>query len=171
MKQSPKIALLCHCILNPYAKVCGISNNPSSNITQQIQKLIQENVGIIQLPCPEISALGYRRFGVVKDQLDSPTYRANCKKILEDLIVQLQDYHQNGAEFVKLIGIDGSPSCGIFRTCRGDWGGELYNNPKNQAKLETLQWVEEQGIFIEELLSKLGELGINIPLESIEEIH
>jgi len=46
------------------------------------------------------------------------------------------------------VGIDKSPSCGIYETCSSkEWGG--YSSNGNMAeKLEKLEMVSEKGIFM-----------------------
>ena len=50
--RSKKIIFLCHCCLNQNAKVRGIASYPGA-ITPLISMLLEEGIGMIQMPCPE----------------------------------------------------------------------------------------------------------------------
>ena len=55
---------------------------------------------------------------------------------------QLQEYIKNGYKIVGLLGIDGSPSCGISKTCTGKWGGEFSEIPDTKGTLESVEMIQ-----------------------------
>lgn len=168
MNRNRKIILLCHCILNCNSKVegCSLYGGAMSDITKA---LIDSGFGIIQLPCPELTLYGIKRWGHVKDQFDTPYYRKHCRNMFVPYLEQLQDYMSSGYEIIGLIGINGSPSCGINKTCMGSWGGEFSESPDLESTLGSVKLVASQGVFIEELSSILQANNINLPFIGIDE--
>jgi len=169
MKRKKNIVLLCHCLLNCNSKIEGISDYEGAQ-KDILKYLIDEGYGIIQLPCPEITIYGTKRWGHVKEQFDTPFYRKHCKKIFLPILEQLQDYEKNGYNIKALIGVDGSPSCGINKTCSSAfWGGEIGTEYGLDDKLKDLKLIEASGVFIEEILIMLNENNINTKFIAVDE--
>lgn len=166
LNRGKKIVLLSHCILNANSKVEGLSKYPSA-VLDLISFLSENGIGMIQLPCPEMSMYGMKRWGHVKEQFDTPIFREHSRVILNDIAMQVRDYVSNGYTLVGVIGIDGSPSCGINKTCSSkSWGGE--SKSFDEAKFKDVSTINEKGVFIEELLlSLLPE--VQLPLFSVDE--
>lgn len=166
LNRGKKIILLSHCILNSNSKVEGLSKYPSS-ILDLISFLSENDIGMIQLPCPEMSLYGIKRWGHVKEQFDTPIFRENSRLILKDILMQVKNYISNGYTVLGIVGIDGSPSCGVNKTCSSkSWGGE--SKSFDEKKFKDVSTIHERGVFIEELtLSLLPE--IDLPLFSIDE--
>ena len=122
------MVLLAHCILNPNAKIAGAAQTRGA-IPGVLEGLLQDGVGIVQLPCPEQTFGGCRRWGMTREQYDVPCYRKHCRSLLEDVVDQMEDYLRNGYEVLGIVGVDGSPSCGVDRTCAGYKGGEIASMP------------------------------------------
>ncbi|HWR60347.1 MAG TPA: hypothetical protein VN580_01970 [Clostridia bacterium] len=168
MKRNKKIILLCHCILNCNSKVegCSLYGGAMPEITMA---LVDSGVGMLQLPCPELTLYGVKRWGHVKEQFDTPYYRRHCRSIFTPYLDQLQDYIRSGYEISGLLGINGSPSCGIDKTCTGSWGGEFSEIPDIRNTLESVRMVNSRGVFIEELSSMLLGNNIDLPFIGIDE--
>lgn len=128
---------------------------------ENLMRLIEENIGIIQLPCPEISLYGLKRWGHVKDQFETPHFRKQSKLLIENILDNLIECKSNGYEILGVIGIKGNPSCGITTTCRGDWNGSLGSRDVEE-KLKSLKDVNEAGVFMEVLKKSLMELDIEV---------
>lgn len=169
MLRDKKIVLLSHCLLNVNAKVYGLADYRGA-LRELIGFLLEEGYGIIQLPCPEMSIFGVRRWGQVKEQLDTPYYLNYCKQIFLPFLKQIIDYYNNGYCLAALIGVNGSPSCGVSKTCSSaDWGGEIGNWQTITEIIEQISMIEAPGIFIEQIKQLLGANNIEIPLLAIEE--
>lgn len=167
MKREKKFILLAHCILNCNSKVEGLSSY-SSGICTLVSKLLLQGYGIIQLPCIEMEMLGIKRWGVVKEQLDYPAFREKCRELLQPILHQSIDYIHNGYTFAGVIGINGSPTCGVEFTCTGDhWGGEL--SERDHLEQLSSQELKEKGIMIEELEKMLVAEGIDIDIWGLDE--
>ena len=168
LQRKRKIIMLCHCILNSNSKVEGLSQY--EGIFKEVIDIIHEGgIGIIQLPCPEMIVYGIKRWGHVKEQFDTLFYRENCREMLKPIIAQMKSYMDTGYEVVGIIGIDGSPSCGVNFTCSGDWEGDSSSKDDIDHKIKDLKEIEEPGVFIEELKIYLKEYDLRIPFIGINE--
>ncbi|WP_456471719.1 CD3072 family TudS-related putative desulfidase [Methanocaldococcus sp.] len=138
--KSKKIAIVSHCILNQNSVVKGLER--SFNLFKKVViTLLNNDYGIIQLPCPEMLYLGIDREGRTKEEYDTKEYRELCRNILKPIIEYLKEYKKENFKFI-LIGIEGSPTCGIFKTVTRDG------------------LTEGSGILMEELLEMLKDENI-----------
>ena len=154
---------MCHCILNVNSKIMGLALYAGA-FERVVKKYLAAGIGMIQLPCPELTYLGLKRWGMTRDQYDTPYYRRHCTTILTPYVDQIVDYTRNGYQVEAVIGVDGSPSCGVHRTCIGYRGGMIGGEPSPQ--FEELQ---EPGVFIRTLAEMLNAQGLSIPMEAIRE--
>jgi len=161
---------LAHCILNGNAKVQGLCNYPSS-ITDVINILLENEIGIIQLPCPEMMTYGVKRWGHVREQFDTAYFRNECQQIMMPIINQLKDYTKNGYQIVGVIGVDGSPSCGVNKSCSGAWGGEIFGDEDILDRIKRMEFVSKRGIFMEEIKELLDKNNISIPFAAVDEVN
>ena len=171
MKQ---ILIVSHCILNTTSKVEQDENELQEEyrIKEQIMRLvIEQGIQIMQLPCPEFLLYGSRRWGHVKDQFMHPHFIAECRKMLEPILMQMEEYLSYPEDFhmLGIVSVEGSPSCGYRLTCRGDWGGEFGDERAVAKKRETLSMEQEPGVLMQILESELAKRGMNLPIITMEE--
>lgn len=130
--------------------------------------LLDQGIGIYQMPCPESTCLGNMRWGYVKDQYDNPMFRKHCERLTEVVMDQIQDYQRCGYHVLGFVMVDGSPVCGLHYTPRpiGDtlWGGMVWYSPESHHVLES-------GVFSEILQQMLKERGIEIPFIAYPELE
>ena len=142
-----KIIFVSHCILNTASKVVLYNQtdmDAEENLRKKfMHKAIDQEVQIIQLPCPE--------------------FRDHCRKILAPCIQQLKEYlaNEDWFEVLGIVGVDGSPSCGVDYTCCADWYGsfecrEGLDKTFNECTLE-----KKSGIFMQVLKEMLKENGLS----------
>ena len=114
-----KIIFVSHCILNTASKVVLYNQtdmDAEENLRKKfMHKAIDQEVQIIQLPCPEFTLYGPKRWGHVSNQFDNTFFRDHCRKILAPCIQQLKEYlaNEDWFEVLGIVGVDGSPSCGV----------------------------------------------------------
>lgn len=164
-----KIIFVSHCVLNIASKVVMYdqeSMDAEENLRQSfLTKAIKQNIQFIQLPCPEFKLYGSNRWGHVSDQFDNPFFRSHCRTMLEPFILELQEYLSNDRyQVLGIIGIDGSPSCGVDLTCRADWYGSFEGREALDDTLKDVHMVNESGVFIDVLKQLLSENDIDIPV-------
>lgn len=168
MERSRKIVLISHCLLNVNAKVEGLATVPSASI-DLITGLMKMGVGIVQLPCVEQDMCGIRRWGQVEEQLNHPNFRKRCHELLTPIINQIKDFLDNGYKICGIIGIDGSPSCGVNITCSGDWYGEIGEAYNVLEKAKTVREKKSPGVMIQVLKEMLVEEKINVEFFAVNE--
>jgi predicted secreted protein len=150
---SPRFAYLAHCLLNANAKV-GEGALCAGIFSPLVAQLRTRGWTIRQMPCPELAFAGLRRFWAVREQYDTPAYRAHCDRLARAIAGQLEADLGHGGEAL-IIGIDGSPSMGVHLTASGDWGGR----PAVAAE-EDYPVVPGAGLFTERLLAELDARGL-----------
>ena len=157
-----KIIFVSHCILNTASKV--VLYNQREIDAEEALRLkfvstaLNNGIQIIQLPCPEFTLYGSRRWGHVSNQFDNPFFRQHSRRILEPFIQQLKEYLSNDSfEVLGIVGIDGSPSCGVDYTCKADWYGSFEGRQGLQETLDSARLVNRKGIFMDVLSEMLKE--------------
>jgi predicted secreted protein len=163
-KRSKKVIFVAHCILNQNTKLDMCAHYPGP-IKETIQYLMDQGYGIIQLPCPELMYLGLAR---QTDEAAHPTVeqedtriarrmredkaRALFQQIADDILFQIEEYRQNGFEVAGLVGINGSPTCGVDTTWAEDEERKGY------------------GVFVGLLHDMLESKGIQLKMTGIRAI-
>jgi predicted secreted protein len=160
-KRSKRIVLVAHCVLNQNAKIDGCAHYPGV-MREVAEALIESGCGIVQLPCPELLHLGLDR---QVDRQSARTVESEdtrvgalmqegsgtlcCRRVAEEIAYQVEQYQQNAFAVVGLLGINGSPTCGV-ETAWAD-GRE----------------VESPGALIREVQAALKRRGWNVPMRGI----
>ena len=150
------VCYLAHCLLNANAKVedgarcAGVS-------TPVLALLRNHGCTIRQMPCPELAFGGTHRFWAVREQYDTPVYRAHCRRLAEPVAAQIRADLADGARVI-ILGIDGSPSMGVELTASSDdWGGRP-DKPNDEDYPVTLG----AGLFTETLLDQLSGVVLDV---------
>lgn len=168
MNRSKKIAIISHCIINQNSVVKG-EYKDMNIFFPFIKKLFEENIGILQLPCPETEYYGLRRWGHVKEQFDNCGYRKYLEKIINSFVDIIKEYINNEYEIVGVYGIAGSPSCGVNLTCSANWEGEISLYKDKEDIVSRVKMINESGIFMEIFKSVLDKNKINIPFYDVDD--
>lgn len=140
MHREKNIIILSYCVLNqnsvvhPLARAKGAYN-------QIIQKILENNWGIHQLPCPESIYLGQNRMPMKKKEYENDGYLELCKKLAKEEVFKLKKYSDEGYKLIGLIGINHSPTCSVNG---------------------------EKGLFIEILIEEFKKSDIKIEMKDIE---
>ena len=163
MERGRRVAVLAHCLLNVNTKVHGIALYPG--VHPVAREILSDDTGVIQLPCPEVTFLGMARWGMTREQYDVPAYRRHCRGLLEPVVDTLAALDGDECEILGIWGVDGSPSCGVTRTCEGYTGGDM------DAVTSPPEWgyVPGDGVFVAELRALLEERGLSIAFHAVPE--
>ena len=150
------VCYLAHCLLNANAKVDEGAR--CQGVSTPILALLRDHgCTIRQMPCPELAFGGTRRFWAVREQYDTPAYRAHCRRLAEPVAAQIRADLASGARVI-VIGIDGSPSMGVELTAASDeWGGRP-DKPLDEDYPVALG----AGLFIETLLDLLSGVVLDV---------
>lgn len=132
--RSRRVVFLSHCLLNENTRYPGGATRRGA-VCEVARACLDHGVGIVQLPCPEERAWG----GVLKRRLllffgARGTLRAWLgaallplamaytrrvyRRLARQVAAQVDDYRRSGFTVVGIVGVDGSPSCGVERTVR-----------------------------------------------------
>jgi predicted secreted protein len=148
--RSRRVILLPHCALNQNARSAGAAERPAA-VAELVTGLLNRNIGIIQMPCPEICALGLVRGEVrLEKEMRTPSARAISRSLAKNLAEQIRMYLDSGIQIVGIFGKNGSPSCGVEET----WANGVC---------------EGKGAFIEELAAEISEQGFKIEIAGIRD--
>jgi len=155
-KAGRRVALISHCLGNQNAKVDEFAMFPGA-VSPVVSLLRELSYTIQQMPCPELTLLGPKRWWQVREQYDSPGFRRHCQYLAGTVADVLDAYVEQGTDDVVVLGIDGSPSSGVSATSTsgGSWGGR----PEQIG----FAFVPGKGVWIEELERVLGERGLPVP--------
>lgn len=172
--EKQKILFVAHCILNISSKVVmwDYDDMAAEEALRQrfLQKAIPAGVQLIQLPCPEFTLYGPRRWGHVSDQFDNIFFRNHCRKLLEPILDQCEEYLATPERYEVLgfAGIDGSPSCGVDYTGSSrEYYGSLGGHPDPLSVYATGELVRRNGVLISVLRDMLAERGIDLPIKGL----
>jgi predicted secreted protein len=141
------------CILNQNARDESAASFPAMN--KQIVGLCDEyGIGIMQMPCPEISYLGFERRREkgqsIHDALDTPDGRSCCCKLSIDIADRIATYRNQGYEIVAILGGNPqSPGCAVH--------------------LEDGNLLPASGVFMQELQKELRSRSVEIPFRGIRD--
>ncbi len=169
-----RILVLSHCILNTASKVQAKSSHLVDELQTRkklLERALADGVQLLQLPCPEFTLYGHRRWGHVKDQFLHPHFIRCCRSMLAPILDQLVEYSSYPDEFelLGIVSVEGSPSCGYKKTCRSElYGGELSCRPIDETMLSVTSSTEP-GIFMQVLMEVLEESGLKIPILTMDE--
>ena len=157
MKTNGRVALIAHCLLNQNSKPYLRARFPGA-VWDILDVLRRHDFALFQLPCPEVSFTGLNRFSAVIDQYDTPKYREHCRNLAVMVLDQLQQYPSYNYKLL-LIGLDGSPSCGVDLTGTSkEWRGHPTN-----IKTEGYPVQPGSGVLMQELRSQFEVRGMEFP--------
>ncbi len=161
-----KILFVAHCVLNTASKVVMFADEEMASEEALRRRFLQEaidsGVQLIQLPCPEFTLYGAKRWGHVSNQFDNPFFRKHCRELLLPVMDELKEYLAHGERFeiLGVLGIDGSPSCGVDYTCYGDWFGDFGGRKDLNCVLSSCRIGKGSGVFMSVLSELLSEYGM-----------
>ena len=161
--RSKKVIFIAHCILNQNSISDGTAVFPAA-FKDVIKILLDADIGIVQMPCPELCCLGINRGN--KDGADVPVVIENTRirkemqkaksyKMLmaqvDYVMKQITEYNAYGFEIIGIIGANRSPNCGVETT--SDFNKEISG----------------KGIFMSELSNRIKAENLNIPMLGIKD--
>ena len=133
-ERSGRVVFLAHCLLNEQTRYLGGACRACC-VREVVERCMDADLSMVQLPCPEEAAWG----GVAKRYL-LPVYglrqrigplfrlrryllpaflrytRLRYRRITRRVAAQIADYIAAGYTVAGVVGIDGSPSCGVTQT-------------------------------------------------------
>ena len=160
--RSKSVLFVGHCILNQNSISDGTATYPAS-VKEIVELVGASQVGIVQMPCPELMCLGLDRgnangsaYPVVEENtrirkvMSRRPAATKLRPLVRQLVFQIAEYRRYGFDVRGIVGINRSPSCGVDTT-----------SDNNQE-------VEGRGVFIEALRHELERNGITIAMVGIK---
>lgn len=147
MNRNNKLVLLPHCFFNQNSVVNGEART-QREFFELLNNYFDENTSYYQMECPEFNVYGMKRIGMSKDQLHSKEYVDFCINYAMKLVDIYNEYKDNGTIIDTIVGVKGSPSCGITKTCQ-----KIGSN---------FEMVDGKGLFIDTIESILKENQIEL---------
>ena len=160
--RSKKIVLVAHCILNQNSISDGTADLPGT-FQDVVILLLDSDVGIIQMPCPELLCLGLDRGDPHGEERNVVVENTRIRKALKEessykkidslvdqVVFQIEEYLKHDFMVKGIIGVNRSPSCGVETT--------------SMNKEE----VPGKGVFIDTLEEKLSEKEIDIKIIGVK---
>jgi predicted secreted protein len=191
-QRSGKVLVLSHCLLNQNVRYLGGAVHPGM-VDEVVEGARRRGYGLYQLPCPEQQAWGgvlkrslvpaYAAEGTLRYRLRRPLlwlftrytslrYRLLARRVAGDV----GDYRNSGFVVVGIVGVAGSPSCGVRRTLElpgaveamaacplAALEREAFNRQVIAANV-----VAGEGLFVRQLRRALRRRGIQVPFQEHE---
>lgn len=124
-----KVIFLSHCLLNENTRYLGGAFR-KAGIDELIDNLQEKGIGIVQMKCPEQKTwggvlkrdmlMGYGINGTLLNVFRKPYMmfflwktRRSFRNIAKEVVSEIKDYIDSGFNVVGIVGIKGSPSCGV----------------------------------------------------------
>lgn len=178
-ERSKKVIFVAHCVLNENTRYLGGAFRKGC-IDEIVDEIQDQGLGIVQMKCPEQKAWG----GVLKKFMWQPIGSKNMlfyrlkgiflpffiwntkrifRKIAQEVVAEIKDYRESDFEVVGIIGIAGSPSCGVHTTLDMKKSfeflantdiGKLDGKKMNESGMKELL-IKGRGFFIEALQDEL----------------
>lgn len=128
-ERGEKVIFLSHCLLNENTRYLGGASR-KAGVDELIDELQKEGIGIIQMKCPEQKTwggvlkrdmlMGYGIKGTLLNVFRKPYMvfflwktRRSFRKIAKEVVSEIKDYIDSGFDVAGIVGIKGSPSCGV----------------------------------------------------------
>ena len=185
-ERSKKVVFVAHCILNENTRYLGGAFRKGC-IDEVIDEIQRQGIGMVQMKCPEQKGWG----GLLKKRMWQPLGSRNTilyklkgvflpcfiwntkriyQKIAKEIVAEIKDYRESDFEVLGIMGIAGSPSCGVTRALdikkSFDFLANTNINDLNRKRMNELGVseliIEGRGFFIEAIEKELKKKNINV---------
>ena len=161
-KKDKRIILIAQCLVNPYCRVHILGQNfPLSR--ELVDYLMEKQVGIIQYPCPETTAMGLMRNPQGRQQYDNIFFRNHCKELLKIPMLMVREFIKNKYRLTCFVGLENSPTCGIH------WGKHKVNRYQTESPNPVENPAPDEpvlaGIMTEIISEELAKDNIKVPFQ------
>jgi predicted secreted protein len=190
-QRSRRVVFISHCLLNENVRYLGGAFQPGA-VREALAPFLNQGIGIVQMPCPEQRAWGgvlkrrtlryygsSRRLGPAALLAFRGYTRWMYWRLARRVVRDLEDYLHSGFEVVGIVGIAGSPSCGVARTLDLRRSLPVIADPTIDRDNLNARAIAEcvipgRGLFVEALRRRLHRRGLEVPFlefDLVAEIH
>jgi predicted secreted protein len=148
-----RFVVVIDCVLNQNVRDQGAANCPAMNF--EFLRLCHENgIGIMQMPCPEIAALGFKRQRPpgtsIRQALDTLAGQQACAELAASVVGRIVELSGQGFQPLAVLGGNPrSPGCAVHQ--------------------EANALDAESGIFMLALQAELRHHGLDPPFRSLRD--
>jgi Predicted secreted protein len=160
--RSKRVMFVAHCVVNQNSISDGTADYPCAHV-DIIRALMDAQVGIVQMPCPELCCLGLDRGNIYgaespllientrirREMLKEPA-SARLAMLVDQVMLQIDEYNKHGFTILGIVGINRSPSCGVETTSDND----------NE--------IDGAGVFVAAIQKALAAENLSIPVIGIK---
>lgn len=144
-----KVVFVPHCILNQNVRAVG-KEKSNGTIKEIVNFFAEAEVGIVQLPCPEVEFDGgLDRSSKAKESYIGGNYRNQCRQISLQVLKTIKKYLEKEYKVLGILGVEFSPTCSLYRI-------------ENGKKI-----IPGKGILMEELEKEMQKENFQVPLVSV----
>lgn len=185
-ERSRRVVFVSHCLLNENTRYLGGAFRPGC-VDEIVDEFQREGIGICQMRCPEQRAWG----GVLKRRT-LPAYgsrgtllyrvrrlyvplfvwytRFIYGRLAAEVVRDIEDYVRSGFEVVGVVGLAGSPSCGVTTTL-DPWrwievlaGWDIENLDRQAVNEQAIAacLTPGEGFFMEAIRRRLRQKGLDV---------
>lgn len=160
--RSRRVIFVAHCLLNQNAISDGTADYPACH-GEIVKLLLDAQVGIVQMMCPELICLGLDRadpLGAtrpvvventrIRQRMQQQPAAGRLELLAQQILFQIRQYIENGFTVCGIVGMNRSPCCGVETT--SDLDREIAG----------------QGVLIQALQRGLQAAGLQIPVIGIK---
>lgn len=154
--RSGSLVFVIECLLNQNARDLGAANSPAVT-REMVDLLANADVGMAQIPCPEIACLGFKRqrpSGTsIRQALESPVSVSCCQRLAEATADRIQRYLDQGFDVLAVLGgNEQSPGCAVH----------------TETVAET-QLNDRSGIFMQALATALSNRSLRVQFRGMRD--
>jgi len=155
-ERNGRLVFLIECLLNQNARDIGAAESPAFT-RDVIELLVGAEVGMVQIPCPEIACLGFERMRSrgqsIRQALETSEPTACCQALAESTAERIECYLKQGFEVLAVLGgNEQSPGCAVH----------------TMDDIET-QLTDKSGVFMKMLAANLNRRGLQIHFHGIRD--
>lgn len=155
-KRSGRLVFLIECLVNQNARDVGAAESPAFT-RGVIELLLDAEVGMVQISCPEIACLGFERSRSrdqsIRQALETPEPTARCLSLAVETAERIECYIKQGFEVLAVLGgNEQSPGCAV------------HTVDESQTRL-----AGKSGVFMQMLATDLERRGHQIPFRGMRD--
>ena len=160
--RSRRVVFLAHCLLNQNAISDNTAVYPAA-FQEVVKFFLERDIGIIQMPCPELCCLGLDRGDPaggtrevtventrIRAVMETPGPHERLMGLVDLVLLQIMEYHRYDFQVLGIVGANRSPNCGVETTSA--------DNEEQPGK----------GLFMEALEQQLASAGVSLPMVGLK---
>ena len=151
-----RLVFLIECLMNQNARDDGAAESPACT-KEVIKLLVDAEIGMVQIPCPEIACLGFERRRSsgqsIREALETSDATTCCQSLAVTTAERIQCYVNQGFEVLAVLGgNEQSPGCAVHTLGNG-----------------ATQLTDRSGVFMKMLAVELTQRGFQIQFHGIRD--